>query len=311
MIWDDHEIGDGWGSYMKTDLADLIKKRGWSVNERVALCERMFDVAKQVYHEYQHSHNPVTPPGQYDYTYSVGSSAFYVLDGRGYRDLRRRSYRILGKEQMERFVGWLEQLNDTTRFVFVVSAVPLLQLSAIAGRVASLKRSLLDDLRDSWEHPTHDDERKVLMDALFAAARRGIRVCVLSGDVHTAAVFRLQDRTRKHTIYQLTSSAITYNVGRVAGWLLALAAKGNGNTRDGYRFERLALYRRSNFAMVRVDPAKDRAEFRLYGQDLVSVGEDRDRRVPVQTRSRTEISDERLDEIPGGHSIATIPLEFT
>jgi hypothetical protein len=63
--------------------------------------------------------------------------------------------------------------------------------------------------------------------------------------------------------------------------------------------------------MVRVDPAKDRAEFRLYGQDLVSVGEDRDRRVPVQTRSRTEISDERLDEIPGGHSIATIPLEFT
>ena len=116
MMWDDHELGDGCGSYFldKDDgelrsLLPTIGERGKPAYEDgLILYERMIKAAKQVYHEYQHSHNPDTPEGQYDYGFYMGDhSAFYFLDGRGYRDVRRDSYRIHGKDQLDRFREWL------------------------------------------------------------------------------------------------------------------------------------------------------------------------------------------------------------
>lgn len=201
MIWDDHEIGDGWGSHylnqgenydgMGQLLPDL-DKRGLTYEDGLELLRRMFNAARRSYVEYQHSHNPHTNNGEFDYSFKRGGCSFYVLDGRGHRDLSRSEYRILGRNQFDRFTAWLNTQSPTeTPFLFVVSAVPVLHTRAALVASDELLGSLGDDLRDSWEHQLHTVERTALMENLFAAASRGFKVSILSGDVHVSAVFAI------------------------------------------------------------------------------------------------------------------------
>ncbi|HFD79506.1 MAG TPA: alkaline phosphatase family protein [Gammaproteobacteria bacterium] len=306
MIWDDHELKDGWGSdrFRRRGRDDLDRKifparrkKGLSRSDCRELLRRMESAGKQVYREYQHAHNPPTPEGRYDYSFLHASSAFYMLDGRGYRDVNRRSRRILGQAQLRRFTEWLEALDPArTRYLFVVSAVPVLHMKPVFvnsdDTTAAELAEIDDDLRDAWEHSLHDSERRALLAALFAAAARGLRVCILSGDVHTSAVFRMTDEDSGAVLYQLTSSAITYNKPRLLGWLLGNTVPDAGRSDDGYRFERLALYTDSNFSLLRVDPAADRVVFQLYGQQQVGH--------PEGTR----------EDRPVTHSIARLELDF-
>lgn len=289
MIWDDHEIADGWGSFRfakgkpRDELEEILPNRAdseLSWEDRFALVQRMVRAATRVYREYQHSHNPDMqqvdagfPADAFDYHIRFPQGALYVLDGRGQRDFNRGSLKILGKAQLDRFKAWLETLDPAeTPFVFVTSAVPLLHLSHILvdqgeGVIADAA-NLTDDLRDGWEHKAHRVENRTLLKLLFKAARRGHRVCVLSGDVHVAAAFRLTDPGSGRVIYQLTSSAITYNLPRALGWALGRAVPDEGVTRDGYQFERLARYTDSNFSLIRIDPERDRVDFQLYGEQV-------------------------------------------
>jgi alkaline phosphatase D len=308
MIWDDHELKDGWGSDIlattgKDDLDEIFDKRKdkkLTRSDCLELLDRMRKAAVQVYEEYQHSHNPKTPKGQYDYSISNDCCAVYFLDGRGCRDVNRKSRRILGQSQLNRFIAWLDALDPAvTKYVFIVSAVPVLHMTPVLvnadDNVLADLTNLQDDLRDAWEHRLHDSERKVLVKALFEAAGRGIRVSILSGDVHTSAVFRMVDDAQGAVIYQLTSSAITYNKSRLLSWVLGNTVSDEGKSKDGYRFERLALYTDSNFSIVRVDPLADEVVFQLYGQQRVSHPD----------------PEEGMQDKPMTHSIAKIKLDFS
>ena len=139
-----------------------------------------------------------------------------------------------------------------------------------------------DDLRDSWEHEIHDEERGALLDLLFGAAAKGIRVCVLSGDVHVSAVFSIEDGEGRR-IYQLTSSAITYGLSRAVSWVLSQGAADEGETAEGHRFQRLALYADSSYALISVDPGTGESWFKLYGKQTLDPPPslDRDKTVPL------------------------------
>ncbi len=292
MIWDDHEIGDGWGSHhgARALLPDL-DRRGLSEEDGRELMQRMFRAARATYVEYQHSHNPPTGADALNYAFARGGCAFYVLDGRGHRDIGRDEYRILGREQFERFAVWAQGLSpDETPFVFVVSAVPVLHTRAALVGADERAGSLGDDLRDAWEHGLHDTEREALMGVLFAAAAKGMKVSVVSGDVHVSAVFGIEDGEGRR-IYQLTSSAITYNLSRPQSWALRLGAAEEGEAPEGHRFERQALFAQPSYALVRVDPGAGEAWFKLYGEQVLdSPRPDRD------------------DEVPLSHSLARIRL---
>lgn len=291
MVWDDHEIADGWGShYFGTGddsdglyqmLPDL-NERGLTYDDGLELVQRMFAAAKQAYFEYQHSHNPPTADGVHDYAFERGGCAFYVLDGRGQRDISRDSYRILGREQFDRFARWVGALDpEEAPFLFVVSAVPVIHTRASLVNADELVGGLGDDLRDSWEHELHDIERRALLEVVFDAADRGIKVGIISGDVHVSAVFSLDD-DRGNRIYQLTSSPITYNMSRIQSLTLSVAAADDGTTDDGYRFRRLALYAEESYALVKVDPPRGEAWFKLYGKQEFEVPTGaRGERVPV------------------------------
>lgn len=291
MVWDDHEIADGWGSYYfdpdhrQDGLAQLLpdfEERGLTYSEGLELAERMFAAAKQVYVEYQHSHNPPTAAGVFDYAFGRGGCAFYVLDGRGQRDISRDSFRILGRAQFDRFAAWADALTpEETPFAFVVSAVPVLHTRAAVVGADEWVGSLGDDLRDSWEHELHDVERQALLGTLFDAADRGINVAIVSGDVHVSAVFSLDD-DRGNRIYQLTSSPVTYNTSRIQSWVLKLGAADDGITNDGYRFRRLALYAEESYILVSVDPSSGEAWFKLYGrQELRAPSAEHGHTVPL------------------------------
>ncbi|MYE81131.1 MAG: alkaline phosphatase family protein [Gammaproteobacteria bacterium] len=290
MVWDDHEIGDGWGSHYLGEgaaqdglgqlLPDLAE-RGLDAEDGRELMRRMFDAARQVYVEYQHSHNPPTDGDALDYSFRRGGCAFYVLDGRGQRDLARDDYRILGRAQFDRFAAWARAQDPAaTPFLFVVSAVPVLHTRAALVAADELLGSLGDDLRDSWEHELHTVERMALMESLFDAASRGCRVCVLSGDVHVSAVFEIEDG-RGNRIHQLTSSAITYGLSRPQSWVLRAGAADSGETTEGHRFTRLALFTQSAYALVSVDPGSGAAWFKLYGEQQLPSSAEPDRAVPL------------------------------
>ena len=290
MIWDDHEIVDGWGSHYFDEgvthdglgrmLPDL-EARGLDYEDGTELVRRMFRAARNTYAEYQHSHNPRTAEGQFDYAFRRGGCGFYVLDGRGHRDLARNDYRILGRTQFDRFADWLRaQDPEETPFVFVVSAVPVLHTRAALTSMDELLGGLGDDLRDSWEHELHTVEREALMARLFEAAARGVRVSILSGDVHISAVYVIEDG-RGNRIHQLTSSAITCGLSLPQSWVLRMGAADRGTTPEGYEFERLAIYTRNSFAMVSVDPTSGQSWFKLYGEQQLPSAEPAEKAVPL------------------------------
>ena len=290
MMWDDHEIGDGWGSFdhpssdkknpICHEVYEEAKKKGMSIEEADELLQRMFNAAKEAYFEYEHSHNPPTENGVLHYGFHHNKCAFFALDGRGHRDVNKDAYRIHGEKQFSEFKAFVEALNPSeTRFLFVLSAVPFLHMgerwfdwekNKLFDMVSSGNR---DDLRDGWEHSLHDEERKKFKEILWAAANRGIKVAILSGDVHASAAFSLAKQGVDLPIWQLTSSAITYHLKthekKVAE--LVLPASEDGSTSDGEDFFRHQLSVKSPYSIIQVNPEKGEAVFQMYGLEEIKT----------------------------------------
>ena len=139
---------------------------------------------------------------------------------------------------------------------------------------------------------------------LFDAAGRGQKVSILSGDVHISAAFKLKN-DEGNVIYQLTSSAITYNTPLVSGWFFGHfgTLPEDGETEEGYKFERKALFLDSNFSIIKVDPHNGKVTFQLYGKQSIQPPNK-----TLLSASRPSYAGE--DEIPITHSIARVDLDF-
>ncbi len=293
MIWDDHEIMDGWGSYTDKELSQTLDTLWeWEHKGRnVTLAKRMFRAARQVYHEYQHSHNPPTPKNQWDYSFRHSHCAFYVLDMRGQRNYNRDRSRILGEPQEKRLYQWLES-DDVAEaeVVFIVTPVPMVHVSAFVANTFDLSLlGLADDLRDAWEHETNWEERDRLLQAVFRFSQStGKRIIFLSGDVHIGAAFKLSAPTSpKARVYQITSSAITY--ATAPRHLLRLAVKEHATLEHSddigdigpVTYHRLHIFNHNNFGIMRARREKSGAESDV-SWDLYGNSGDSDRIIKLQ-----------------------------
>lgn len=270
MIWDDHEIMDGWGSLTNQErrarISGFFEERDSKTNQ--LLVDLMWRAACRAYFEYEHSHNPPTPVDlnrpddcQWDYAFRQGDAAFYVLDMRGHHDVEKNKRKrtnldpnlLLGQAQFDRFCAWLRSPEArTARCLFVVSPVPVLHWVDRLVNYMDLGEAK-DDFMDEWGHETNWAERNQLLDTVFAEiGRTGRPLVLLSGDVHCASAFRLQHRKFPAArVYQVTSSAIS----RKPAPQISLLGISSGGTLDGHpdvSSERLyALTGNKNFSLVR------------------------------------------------------------
>ena len=138
MMWDDHEIRNGWGS----DPGDspTLAHRYPSGRPISARYEAFFEDARQVYWHFQHVRNPATAgvdgtaflkPGTrraVPFAFACGATTLLVLDNRGARDVWRRRQPVLGGSQWSVLRNALHGLDTRTDSLVVVVPLPVISM---------------------------------------------------------------------------------------------------------------------------------------------------------------------------------------
>lgn len=213
MMWDDHDIFDGWGSY-PDDM------------QKCPVFQEIFKIARDHFIVFQLQEDGIHWPPHFlrgaenlTFTHIVGDMAIAALDMRS----ERSNTRVMSKLSTQGFFDWLDGIKkeDGIRHLLVMSSIPLVHLDF--SRLEKLlnwipgQQELEDDLRDHWHSVPHKEERIELIKKLLEFGRKKrIRVSFLSGDVHVAAIGAVE--TLRHgingdnanVINQLTCSAIVH-----------------------------------------------------------------------------------------------------
>ena len=156
MMWDDHEIRNGWGSD-PGDSPTLARRysRGRPISARY---EAFFEDARQVYWHFQHVRNPATPgingtaflePGTrraLPFEFMCGATTLLVLDNRGTRDVWRPRLPALGQDQWITLYARLRGLDARTDSLIVIVPLPVISM-ANRGIVQILLGRRRDDVR--------------------------------------------------------------------------------------------------------------------------------------------------------------------
>ncbi len=198
LMWDDHDIFDGWGSLLRQTEFD----------------RRLYRAAETAFREYQWLRDPDgtvdgVPPYAFETWYA--DTGTFVLDLRGERDYE--AGRIVSPAQWARLDDFLTSATERdVPTVFIAASVPVIHASpAIMGALERWPTGTGRDIRDRWDVPTFRHERTSLFERLFAwqAARPRRQVVLLSGDVHVAAAFSVRRRGGRGHLTQWTSSALS------------------------------------------------------------------------------------------------------
>ena len=205
MMWDDHDIFDGWGSHDPE----------W---QACPVFRGIYAAAREQFSLFQLAARPDELPAQ---GFSDPSGAHFgwsyrLLDGIGIiaPDLRseRSLKRVMGEAGWRAFVTALEGLAGC-RHVLLLSSVPLLNeheglLERLYEAVPGHQYFQLD-MRDQWRSIFHREEWLRLLRHLFDfSARTSARITALSGEIHLGAFAVAQHAAIK--IYQLTASGIVH-----------------------------------------------------------------------------------------------------
>jgi hypothetical protein len=211
MMWDDHEIFDGWGSYPREQ-------------QESAIFAGIFEQAREHFRLFQLQAAggetlPATLPGQdgFSYAYRVGEVGIAVLDMRS----ERTQQRVMSLEAWNALYEWMQEKLEGCKHLLIVSSIPVVYVNAnlietAFGMVPS-RQDLEDDFKDQWLSRTHLEERLRLVHRLLAFAReKSCRVSIVSGDVHVAALGYVQSarngfaHEEENVINQLISSGIVH-----------------------------------------------------------------------------------------------------
>lgn len=224
MMWDDHDIIDGWGSYPQA-LHESPVHQGLF---RVATS--YFRIYQQQIGENERRPGAITRKG-YSFAFrGLGNLAIVVPDLRYERspDIKYKSGKlkqptqIMSQKSIGEMFRWIEDLSSGghSHLLFVssvpVSFVSLALLEALIGWIPG-EIGPEDDFRDHWRHQPHKNERKQLINGLLDFAKgKTCKVTIVSGDVHVAAASVIRSTNSKHgdrgaeVIHQLISTGIVH-----------------------------------------------------------------------------------------------------
>ena len=216
MMWDDHDIFDGWGSYSPEI-------------QECAVYEGIFGIARSHFAVFQQQVDPraaedhpskVAGQGGFTLALDLGDYAVLAVDARS----ERTQARVLARETWDAIWAWTDRLGTAEvrpKHLLVVVAVPVVH--ADFGKIETLmdwlpgQQELEDDLRDHWQSPGHRKERlRMIHRLLDLMVRTNIRATFLSDDVHVACLGAIRSErslapgARSSVINQLTSSGIVH-----------------------------------------------------------------------------------------------------
>lgn len=221
MMWDDHDILDGWGSFEKIGGSPVM--------------QTLFEVARKFFCLFQlkgreQNASMLDPTGHHlSWSVQLGNYVILAMDNRS----RRTTDQIMDEDQWSSIKAWLKtELPKAVRngadSLAVVSPVPVVYPEFGAAwalhkysewsRREDDPESMEDDLRDHWRHPSHQGERARLIMNLLEAVRDnqgtslppGLRTALLlSGDVHVASAGLIKSHDGI-LIHQIVSSGIVH-----------------------------------------------------------------------------------------------------
>lgn len=203
MMWDDHDIFDGWGSHKK-----------WFQGSAVA--KGMFDCARHAFCLMQLGCTPDDLPDMV--TDRDGQSLGWRADFPGLSviapDLRseRAADEIMGAHGWRDFPDMLKTVPDGNR-ILLMSSVPVigprLSLVEMMLHLSPRAQKYEDDLRDQWQSRWHRREWCRFLELLEEIANaHDHEITLLSGEIHVAT--RGTFETTGKTIHQLVASGISH-----------------------------------------------------------------------------------------------------
>jgi hypothetical protein len=185
MMWDDHDVRDGWGSmagHSPTIAARFPRHR--AIFDRA---NAFFEDARDAYWHFQGCHNPMPggdpalpnfvdgPPGPGErrampFAFRCGRLVVLVLDQRGARDVFRPDRPILGAEQWAFVDAVLANLGGDVDALAVVTPTPIASMDP-DGQVQNLLGDRTDDVeafrrgneRDASDPASADDPRSAVV----------------------------------------------------------------------------------------------------------------------------------------------------
>jgi phosphodiesterase/alkaline phosphatase D-like protein len=212
MMWDDHDIFDGWGSFPD----DLLESE---------VFQYIFGCAKKYFEMFQirSRFNGSLLDNQADhYAFAVTFRGYNILalDNRAERTLDR----VMSPAQWDKVIDYLKK--TTSGHLLVLSAVPVVyrDFSAVEKtfEITPWEEELTDDLKDHWRSKNHEGERARLIHKLLDSAelREDIhKTVILSGDVHIGCIGVIHDSKRQCKVHQVVSSGIVHPAPSRLQWI--------------------------------------------------------------------------------------------
>ena len=216
MIWDDHDIFDGWGSYPNELLEGDVY-------------QNIFKVAKKYFEIFQiksiKNKTLLTKDGtHFSFALKFRNYDILALDNRSQRTINQ----VMGKNQWLDINKYLDE-NILSENLLILSAVPVVyrdfSLTENLVDFTSWQEELTDDLKDHWRAKEHQGERMRLIMRLFTNVEKrrltlkNTRTVILSGDVHVGSLGVINNHETKNKIHQIVSSGIVHTPPTYIEWL--------------------------------------------------------------------------------------------
>ncbi|UTM58138.1 alkaline phosphatase family protein [Photobacterium sp. CCB-ST2H9] len=221
MMWDDHDIFDGWGSYPK-DLHECD------------VYQAIFGVARRYFELFQMrtkaNHSLLNPSAEhYGFAFTFRGYHILALDNRAERTLTQ----VMSEQQWSDINTYLSKTVQGGDLL-VLSAVPVIyrdfSFTESVFDTTPWSEELTDDLKDHWRAKEHQGERARLimrlLDNTKARQQHGkYRTLLLSGDVHLGCLGVINDNRAGANvkIHQVVSSGIVHPAPSRIAWIGIMA----------------------------------------------------------------------------------------
>ncbi len=211
MMWDDHDIYDGWGSFPDELLQHPIYRA-------------LYDKAEFYFSLFQMRSSENTSRirkkgAHFSFAFKYRNYHVLALDQRSGRTIDT----VMTRDHWADLETWMKRTPAIDNLLVLI-AVPLVYRSFrlvewLYERTRKIEE-MEDDVHDHWSAIRHRDERGRMVSAMVELARKATgKVVVLSGDVHVGGIGKIYDFKENNEILQVISSGIMNLPPTLVQWL--------------------------------------------------------------------------------------------